>query len=84
MNRSKIIVLILLLFPTALMAQQTHVLEPSIMEGTYHETCGKYHDDYALHVGKSTSQYFSYHRLRDDSLGSNAQTPMIIIQDKLD
>lgn len=84
MNRSKIIVLILLLFPTALMAQQTHVLEPSIMEGTYHETCGKYHDDYALHVGKSTSQYFNYHRLRDDSLDSNAQTSMIIIQDKLD
>lgn len=54
------------------------------MEGTYHETCGKYHDDYALHVGKSTSQYFSYHRLRDDSLGSNAQTSMIIIQEKLD
>lgn len=84
MNRSKIIVLILLLFPPALMAQQTHVLEPSIMEVAYHETCGKYHDDYALHVGKSTSQYFSYHKLRDDSLGSNAQTPMIIIQEKLD
>lgn len=54
------------------------------MEGTYRETCDKYHDDHALHVGKSTSQYFSYHKLRDDSLGSNAQTPMIIIQDKLD
>lgn len=54
------------------------------MEVAYHETCGKYHDDYALHVGKSTSQYFSYHKLRDDSLGSNAQTSMIIIQEKLD
>lgn len=84
MNRSKIIVLILLLFPPALMAQQTHVLEPSIMEVAYHETCDKYHDDYALHVGKSTSQYFSYHRLRNDSLGSNVQTSMIIIQEKLD
>ena len=72
---------ILLLFPMALMAQQTHVLEPSIMEVAYHEISGKYNDDYALRVGKSMSQYFSYHKLRDDSLSSNAQTSMIILQD---
>ena len=36
---------ILLLFPMALMAQQTHVLEPSIMEVAYHEISGKYNDD---------------------------------------
>lgn len=75
---------ILLLFPMALMAQQTHVLEPSIMEVAYHEISGKYNDDYALRVGKSMSQYFSYHKLRDDSLSSNAQTSMIILQEMLD
>ena len=68
----------------ALMAQQTHVLEPSIMEVAYHEISGKYNDDYALRVGKSMSQYFSYHKLRDDSLSSNAQTSMIILQEMLD
>ena len=75
---------ILLLFPMALMAQQTHVLEPSIMEVAYHEISGKYNDDYDLRVGKSMSQYFSYHKLRDDSLSSNAQTSMIILQEMLD
>ena len=68
----------------ALMAQQTHVLEPSIMEVAYHEISGKYNDDYDLRVGKSMSQYFSYHKLRDDSLSSNAQTSMIILQEMLD
>ena len=54
------------------------------MEVSYHEVCGKYHDDYALRVGKSISQYFSYHNLRNDSLSSNAQTSMIILQEMLD
>lgn len=84
MNRYKIIELVLLLCPVALMAQKTHVLEPSIMEVSYHEVYGKYQDDYALRVGKSTSQYFSYHKLRDDSLSNNPQTSFIILQEMLD
>ena len=84
MTHTKVIVLILLLFPMALMAQQTHVLEPSIMEVAYHEISGKNNDDYALRVGRSMSQYFSYHKQRDDSLSSNAQTSMIILQEMLD
>ena len=84
MLRNKIIELVLLLFPTVLMAQQTHVIEPGIMEVAYHETCGRYRDDYALRVGKSMSQYFSYHNLRDDSLSSTPQTSMIILQEMLD
>lgn len=76
--------IVALMFCTMTFGQKTHVIEPSILEVSYHETCGKYHDDYALRVGKSMSQYFSYHKLRDDSLSSNAQTSMIIIQEMLD
>lgn len=76
--------IVALIICTLVLAQETHVIEPSLIEISYHETYGKYHDDYALRVGKSMSQYFSYHKLRDDSLSSNAQTSMIIIQEMLD
>ena len=66
------------------LAQDAQIIEPSLMEVSYHETFGKYSDDYALRIGKTTCQYFSYHSLRDDSLLSNKETSMIILKEKLD
>ena len=40
-------------------AQETHVIEPSILEITYNVTHGKDKDIYALRCGKNVSQYFS-------------------------
>ena len=65
-------------------AQKNHVIEPCMMEVSYHLSLGKMKDNYALRIGKNASQYFSYDKLRDDSLGSNPETAMIILNEMLD
>ena len=50
------------------LAQETHVIEPSILEITYNVTHGKDKDIYALRCGKNVSQYFSKASYRNDSL----------------
>lgn len=49
-------------------AQETHVIEPSILEVRYEVTHEKDKDMFALRCGKNVSQYFSVGKLRDDSL----------------
>jgi hypothetical protein len=49
-------------------AQETHVIEPAILEITYNVTHGKDKDIYALRCGKNVSQYFSKASYRNDSL----------------
>lgn len=84
MKHLSVIFLLLVFCPISLVAQPNHVLGRSVMEVSYHEVCGKHNDDFALRIGKSISQYFSYHGLRNDSLGTNPQSAMIIIQEMLD
>ena len=49
-------------------AQESHVIEPSILEVRYEVTHEKDKDMFALRCGKNVSQYFSLNKLRDDSL----------------
>lgn len=65
-------------------AQANHVIEPSILQLSYHVNQGKFKDDYILRIGKNVSQYFSYSNLRNDSLGSNSATAMIVLNEMLD
>jgi len=65
-------------------AQKNHAIEPCVMEVSYHLSLGKMRDNFALRIGKNASQYFSYDELRDDSLGSNPETAMIILNEMLD
>ena len=49
-------------------AQETHVIEPAILEVRYDSWQEEYDDSYILRVGKTANQFFSYYRYRDDSL----------------
>ena len=64
--------------------QETHIIEPSILEICYHTKYLNKHDDFALRVGKNVSEYFSYHTLRFDSLGSNPETALAIINEQIE
>ena len=61
----------------------THIIEPSIIEVSYHVKIGNSYDDFALRVGKNVSQYFSYHKLRFDSLVTNPETALAMINEKI-
>ena len=50
------------------LAQETHVIEPSILQVRYEVTHENDKDIFALRCGKNVSQYFSVGKLRDDSL----------------
>ena len=63
--------------------QETRIIEPSILEISYHTKYLNSYDDYALRIGKNVSEYFSYHTLRFDSLGSNPETALAIINEKI-
>lgn len=63
--------------------QETHIIEPSMLEICYHTKYLNSYDDYALRIGKNVSEYFSYHSLRFDSLGSNPETALAIINEKI-
>ena len=45
--------------------QETHIIEPSILEISYHTKFHNSYDDYALRIGKNVSEYFSYHPLAE-------------------
>ncbi len=49
-------------------AQETHTIEPAVLEVRYQVEQGKNKDVYTLRCGKNVSQYFSLNKLRDDSL----------------
>lgn len=49
-------------------AQETHIIEPAVLEVRYQVEQGKNKDVYTLRCGKNVSQYFSLNKLRDDSL----------------
>lgn len=64
---------------------QNHVsIEPAIMEVSYHVVFGESTDYYALRIGKDVNEFFSYERLRVDSLISNPETSMIALNEMLE
>ena len=65
-------------------AQETRVIEPSIMEVNYQVKYEKMLDYYALRIGKNVCQYFSYEKYRSDSLGSNPETAMLYLNELLE
>jgi len=65
-------------------AQETHVIEPSVVEVGYQVKYEKMVDYYALRIGKNVCQYFSYEKYRSDSLGSNPETSMIFLNELLE
>ena len=58
------------------LAQETHIIEPSILEVRYEVTHEKDKDMYVLRCGKNVSQYFSLNKLRDDSLRASPDPAM--------
>ena len=49
-------------------AQETHVIEPAILEVRYDSWQEEHDDSYILRVGKNANQFFSYFQNRTDSL----------------
>jgi GLPGLI family protein len=68
------------------LAQETHVIEPSILEVRYEVTHEKDKDMYVLRCGKNVSQYFSLNKLRDDSLRASPDPAMrnIVLDEMLE
>ena len=68
------------------LAQETHVIEPSILEVSYEVTHEKDKDMFALRCGKNVSQYFSINKLRDDSLRASPDPSMrnIVLDEMLE
>ena len=68
------------------LAQETHVIEPSILEVRYEVTHEKDKDMFALRCGKNVSQYFSINKLRDDSLRASPDPSMrnIVLDEMLE
>lgn len=68
------------------LAQETHVIEPSILEVRYEVTHEKDKDMFALRCGKNVSQYFSLNKLRDDSLRASPDPAMrnIVLDEMLE
>ena len=66
-------------------AQETHVIEPAILEVRYDSWQEEHDDSYILRVGKTANQFFSYFRYRTDSLMfTNDETSKIALQEFLD
>lgn len=90
MSVRKLMGLTMTLFAVYAYGQETHIMERSLIEVSYHvienyiDKFGLGYDDYALRIGKTKSQYFSLHQMRDDSIGSDKRTAMILINEMLD
>ena len=68
--------------PVFTMAQETHVIEPAILEVRYDSWQETYDDSYILRVGKTANQFFSFYRYRSDSLmNTNEATMQIAVEE---
>ena len=59
-------------------AQETHVIEPAILEVRYDSWQKDCSDSYILRTGKTANQFFSYYQNRTDSLLNTDDTTMDI------
>ena len=78
MKKSHLIIGMILLSTISLPAQETHMIEPTILEISYNSHQLKYDDSYILRVGKNVSQFFSSERYRFDSLMNSTNATMDI------
>lgn len=66
-------------------AQETHVIEPAVLEVRYDSWQEEHDDSYILRVGKTASQFFSFFRYRTDSLMfTSEETSLISLQELID
>ena len=63
-----ILLSVMCLVAIALNAQETHVIEPAILEVRYNSWQEEHDDSYILRIGKTANQFFSFFRYRTDSL----------------
>ena len=84
--KKQILLSVMCLVAIASNAQETHVIEPSILEVRYEVIHEKDKDMFALRCGKNVSQYFSLNKLRDDSLRASPDPAMrnIVLDEMLE
>ena len=84
MKRTKMLLSALAVW-TCGFAQETHVIEPAILEVRYDSWQEEHDDSYILRTGKTNCQFFSYFRYRTDSLeNTNDATRHIALQEFFD
>ena len=78
----KMLILLTIWCPLFAMAQETHVIEPAILEVRYDSWQEEHDDSYILRVGKTANQFFSFYRNRTDSLDyTNEETRRIALNE---
>ena len=76
--RQFLLLLAMLSAATFASAQETHVIEPAILEVRYDSWQEKEDDSFILRVGKTANQFFCYNHYRTDSLQNTDDTTMEI------
>lgn len=74
----KLLWVVMLCCKLPLLAQETHVIEPAILECRYDSWQEKENDSFILRVGKTANQFFSLNRYRTDSLLNTNEATMDI------
>lgn len=67
-------------FTSNVYGQETHVIEPSVLQVSYHVVQENNQDDCVLRCGRNVSSFFRIESLTSDSLGSNEETVVPYIQ----
>ena len=67
MKRTKLLLIAMALWVYGY-AQETHVIEPALLEVRYDSWQEEHDDSYILRIGKTTNQFFSFFQNRTDSL----------------
>ena len=83
--KKQILLSVMCLVAIASNAQESHVIEPAILEVRYDSWQEEHDDSYILRIGKTANQFFSYYRYRTDSLMfTNEETSKIALQEFID
>ena len=78
----KTLIMLTIWCPLFAMAQETHVIEPAILEVRYDSWQEEHDDAYILRVGKTANQFFSFFQNRTDSLDyTNEETRRIALNE---
>ena len=84
-NMKKMLIMLTIWCPLFAMAQETHVIEPAILEVRYESWQEEHDDAYILRVGKTANQFFSFFQNRTDSLDyTNEETRRISLNEFLE
>lgn len=83
--KKQILLSVMCLVAIASTAQETHVIEPAILEVRYDSWQEEHDDSYILRIGKTANQFFSFFRYRTDSLMfTSEETSKIALQEFID